>query len=278
MGSTELTIRDVEGIAELRRVGELQLRVADWSEHTAPLVALIASCEVGAILIGAFDGESLVGFVYGFPGYRGRRRILHSHMLAVDPAYRQLDLGYRLKLAQRKRAIAEGVNEITWTFDPLRSMNAYLNVNRLGVVAESYRPAYYGETCNPAARHIGTDRIWVRWPLDSERVRRRLEGGSSRGPTPGRLESALPLVRQGPDGRPVSTGGEDEPDAASVIVEIPDDIGIAQQSDPSAATAWRDATRQAFLACLAHGYSVEDFVRVPRGGGHVGSYLLEKGP
>jgi hypothetical protein len=29
MGSRELTVRDVEGIAELRRVGELQQRVAD---------------------------------------------------------------------------------------------------------------------------------------------------------------------------------------------------------------------------------------------------------
>ncbi|HYT32654.1 MAG TPA: GNAT family N-acetyltransferase, partial [Thermoanaerobaculia bacterium] len=197
MGSTELTVRDVEGIAEMRRVGELQQRIADWNEHTAPLVQLIASCEVGAILIGAFDGESLAGFVYGFPGYRGGRRIVHSHMLAVDPGYRQLDLGYRLKVAQRERAIAEGVDEITWTFDPLRSMNAYLNVNRLGVVAESYRPAYYGESCAAAARHIGTDRIWVRWQLDSERVRRRLEEGSSSEATRGRLETALPLVRQG---------------------------------------------------------------------------------
>src|SRR5262249_7573029 len=110
-----IVLRDIETVKEMRLVGELQQRVSRWDEHSAPLVQLIASREVGGILIGAFDGNALVGFVFGFPGYISGRRVLHSHMLAVDPAHRDKDLGFRLKLAQRERALEQGVDQMTWT-------------------------------------------------------------------------------------------------------------------------------------------------------------------
>ncbi len=276
MPSAEVVIREVSGIDELRRASELHDRVIQWADHSAPLVQLVAALDVGAILIAAFDGETIVGFTFAFPGYRNGRRILHSHMLTVDPAYRQMDLGYRLKIAQRERAIASGVAEITWTFDPLRSLNAYLNVGRLGVIAESYKTNYYGDGAGTADARVGTDRIWVRWLLDSERVQARLRPGRSRAPGAELLRDAVPLLRQDEtDGSlPLFREGPDSWSAASVSVEIPEEIGVLQREKPAAAAAWRLATREAFLACFARGYSIEDFVPLSRDERPAGAYVL----
>src|SRR5438132_7750995 len=102
-----------------------------------PLTMLVASREVGAVLIGAYDESKLVGFVYGFPAYENGQVTHHSHMLAVRPAYRNSNLGYQLKLAQRERVLAQGINRITWTFDPLQSLNAYFNFKKLEDVEDN---------------------------------------------------------------------------------------------------------------------------------------------
>src|SRR5262249_13712475 len=139
-----------------------------------PALALIPMREVGAVLIGAFDSERLVGFVFGFPGHEHGRLILHSDMLAVCPEYRSLGLGYQLKLAQRKRALTQGIDTITWTFDPLQALNARLNFGKLGVTATRYCVNYYGETTSFLHQN-GTDRLWVTWQLKSARVEDRLK-------------------------------------------------------------------------------------------------------
>ncbi|HYK42551.1 MAG TPA: GNAT family N-acetyltransferase [Thermoanaerobaculia bacterium] len=259
----------------MRQVAELQERAGAWRDHLLPLVQQIASRDVGGILLGAFDGSAVVAFVYGFPGTYQGRSVLHSHMLTVDPRYRGRDLGYRLKVAQRSEALARGVREITWTFDPLRSANAYLNVTRLGVVAVDYRVNYYGsDSSAPGALHIGTDRIWVQWLLDSERVVRRLRGGIP--PVLLRPE-AFALVRRGRGKKPdVSFPDSGE---AVLAIEIPHEISTLQRSDPAAAKTWRECTRAAFVDCFARGYRLEEFVRTGAGepaAEESGSYLFEK--
>src|SRR5437879_13732182 len=86
---------------------------------------LVASRAVGAVLVGAYDESKLVGFVFCFPGYENGQVTHHSHMLAVKSSYRNSNLGYQLKLAQRERVLAQGIDRITWNFDPLQSLNAY---------------------------------------------------------------------------------------------------------------------------------------------------------
>src|SRR5262245_34836094 len=100
-----ITLRDISSIAEVREVEELQKEVWGMNDRDiVPLTQLIAAREVGGILIGAFDGKSLIGFVYGFPGFESGHPVIHSHMAAVKRAYRGQQLGYRLKLAQREEA------------------------------------------------------------------------------------------------------------------------------------------------------------------------------
>ena len=233
----------------MRVVEDLQKEV--WSvcdRDIAPLTQLVAVRHAGGQLIGARDGQTLVGFVYGFVGLEHGRIIHHSHMLAVKPAYRNHDVGYKLKMAQRERVLAQGIRRMTWTFDPLQSVNAYFNFFKLGVVSDAYKINFYGPETSSVLHRIGTDRLWVTWDLDSDRVQQRLAG-----------EAVKPTV-----------AGSD------VLIEIPADINSLQRENPAEAMRWREVTRHAFTEAFAAGFHVADFFRQSRGGQSVGVYLLSK--
>ncbi len=161
-----MDIREIRGRAELPAVEELQREVWGCADReVVPAVHMIAAREVGAILVGAFDGEDLIGFAYGFPGFEGAHRIIHSDMLAVRESWRDRGVGRALKSAQRDVALTRGVDRITWTFDPVQTRNAFLNFEKLGAVADRYLRDFYGETSSPL--HAGgTDRLWVTWHLN----------------------------------------------------------------------------------------------------------------
>jgi len=160
-----MEIREINGMGELRAVEALQREVWDCNDlEVLPAIHMIAAREVGAILVGAFDGADLIGFAYGFPGFENEHRVIHSDMLAVRESWRDRGLGNALKHAQRDAALERGVDRITWTFDPMQTRNAYLNLEKLGVVAGRYLEDFYGETSSPL-HSGGTDRLWVTWYL-----------------------------------------------------------------------------------------------------------------
>ena len=163
-----MEIRSIRGIDEFRAVEDLQKEIWQIEDREiVPAVHMIPACEVGAILLGAFDGKDLVGFVYGFPGFEQGQPIIHSDMLAVRASHRDHGLGRKLKFAQRDHALERGVRCITWTFDPSQARNAHLNLNVLGATANRYRRDFYGQTSSPL--HAGgTDRLWVTWELQGE--------------------------------------------------------------------------------------------------------------
>ncbi len=261
----------------MRDVEELQREVWGCTEREiVSVMMLIPTTEVGGILVGAFDGQTLVGFAYGFVGYENAQVTIHSDMLAVKPEYRNRRLGYGLKLAQRERALARGIMKMTWTFDPLQSRNAHLNFARLGVVADRYKPDFYGASSSFLHRHTETDRLWVSWLLKSERVRRRIEAGEENAQLIQTMEDARPLVGCEPDGSPRSA--ELRPGAAEqhLLIEIPSEIGSLQEREPELAIKWRAATRRAFTEALAAGYLVEEFYRPRRYKKECGAYLLTR--
>ncbi len=273
--NSSIIIREIDSISEMKALENLQKEVWGWDDlDTMPLMNFIATKEVGGVLIGAFEGETPVGFVFGFVGSHHGEIVFHSHMLAVLPQFREHRIGHKLKLAQREHALAKGFTCITWTFDPLQSANAYLNFNKLGVIANDYKINFYGEKTSSALhRFIGTDRLWVSWFLESKRVRQRLECGSAAGPSQAELEKNVSLVKMAPDGSPhrqaVNLQDEDQ-----VLIDVPADIGLLQQQRPELAVAWRNATRSAFIDALSAGYIVEEFFRIGRQGQSAGCYLL----
>lgn len=255
--SPAIQIRPLAEISELKAVEGLQREIWGCSElEILPSLALIPLLEIGGVLLGAYDEDNLIGFVLGFPGFEDRKPILHSDMLAVKPAYRSGGLGYRLKLAQREFALAHGINKITWTFDPLQAANAHLNFGKLGVIADRYKINYYGRTSS-ALHRTGTDRLWVTWLLESDRVRNRIGGE----PPPLLANNELPtLLKVDKDNEPRrSVFDETHP---TIAIEIPHDTNAIMDEDIGLATRWREATRAAFTEAIAANYFVADFSRV----------------
>ena len=271
---TSIIIRDIGAGAEMRAVEELQKEVWGLPDlDVVPLSHLVAAKTAGGVLLGAFDSETLVGFVYGFVGYEHGRAAHHSHMLAVKTAYRNFNLAHRLKLAQRERVLAQGINIMTWTFDPLQSLNAHFNFNKLGVVADRYFINFYGEDAVSFLHQNGTDRLWVTWRLSSRRVSERISGINNAAPE---IESVIPLVQIEKDNSPGQNNLTEGLSGEYVLIEILADINELERQSGELASAWRVATRAAFTKALSSGYLVENFYRRSRGGGQISTYYLSR--
>jgi predicted GNAT superfamily acetyltransferase len=261
-------IRDIQTIPELFQVEQLQKEVWGVEDREIfPALAMIPMRHVGGVLLGAFDGGKLVGFSFAFPGFEEGHPILHSDMLAVLPAYRSLGLGLQLKLAQRKHALEQGVETITWTFDPLQSLNANLNFAKLGVVSDRYFVNYYGETTS-FLHSTGTDRLWVKWKLNSKWVKDRVARHSRNEEFQQSLPSMLTVDEEG--SFLVTLNCED----ARVFLDVPGDYNKLINENRNLALSWREATREGFTTALANGYVVRDFCLVKSEERTFGRYLL----
>lgn len=261
----DIVIRDIETTPELRAVEEMQREVWGIPDlDIVPLAHLVAVKTAGGVLIGAFDANVLVGFVYGFPGVESGEHTHHSHMLAVRRDHRGAHIGERLKLAQREQVLGQGVKLVSWTFDPLRSKNAYLNFRKLGVTCNQYFVDFYGYDAASFLHRNGTDRFWVTWRLDAPGVLARIEKtAAARTPT-----ADMAILAVGDRDQPVLQMPVEFPQELSV--EIPTDIGAMEERSGQLAMDWRRAVRQAFTTAFDRGYEVVDFVR----GEAKGSYIL----
>ncbi len=266
---TSIDIRDIETSAEMHAAEQLQKEVWGIPDiEVVPLSQLVASKTAGGILVGAFDAENLVGFVYGFVSIEHKTLVHHSHMLAVRRAYRNHKLGYRLKLAQRERALDQDIEFMSWTFDPLQSLNAYFNFRKLGVISDRYFVDFYGGDAASFLHQNGTDRLWVTWPLSSEKVRRRIDGIAS---APETNESHR-IVEIGNDNAPRLNSLKKVLSGTMATVEIPVDISNLEKQNGDLAHRWRDATRTALTEAINAKFSVVDFVR----GEQHGTYVLSR--
>ena len=275
-------IRDLKSIDDLSQLKAVEKEVWGMADDdTLPLTLAIACKAAGNIFVGAFDKDKdkdkLVGFAFGFLGREHGQTTIHSHMLAVLDAYRHLDLGSRLKQAQRERAMAMGVREMTWTYDPLQSRNAHFNISKLGVVSDTYKTDFYGPETSSMLHRNGTDRLWVRWILNSRRVRDRLAGKNARVETLDAMRLLAPLVRFDPSGKPGRANLPESLSRQRVSIEIPGDILEVERTDMGLAREWRDATRWAFREALKAGFIVAEFCRSIRGQQGPGAYLLQRG-
>lgn len=261
---SNITIREISEPTEMRTVEELQKEVWGIPDlDVVPLTQMVAAKEAGGVLIGAFDAEVLVGFVYGFPSFEHGEVAHHSHMLAVKPEYRNYDLGRRLKLAQREHVVAQGIKLISWTFDPLQSLNAHFNFGKLGVIADRYFLNFYGEDAASFLHQTGTDRLWVSWLVLSERVKERISGiGYSTLSNPG--PSLVQVEEDDSSRRHDLAEGSDH-----VAIEIPSNIDALPRE---VGLRWREDTRWAFTEALKAGYFVNEFVRDKR----IGKYILSR--
>ena len=139
-----------------------------------PLRSFVITRNSGGFTLGAFDESDgrLLGFAHALAAFDERRQpFFYSQMLAVAPHLQNSGIGVALKFAQRRRAIERGVPLMVWTFDPLQSRNAYLNIVKLGAVVRKYKVTYYGNQSTSALhRGLDTDRLLAEWWVSSSRV------------------------------------------------------------------------------------------------------------
>ncbi len=269
-----LTYRDLRTLEEYAQVVELERIV--WGpgyEEVVPVPILAVTVLRGGILIGAFGEERMVGFVYSFPGIKHGRPTQWSHMLGVLPEVRNDGVGKQLKLLQRERAMAMGLDLIEWTYDPLQALNAHLNFVKLGVVVEEYEENVYGTSQSPLHAGNPTDRFVAEWWIRKPHVERRIAPIGSIPLRSNEWTDAKPVNRVALAGEWLESVDVDlSRDARRLVVDIPMGFTEMLTGNPELAVAWRICTRAIFTTYFDRGYRAVDFT-LDRAG-RKGAYLL----
>jgi predicted GNAT superfamily acetyltransferase len=262
-----ITFRELTRVEDIRLVQEMERRVWAYEDiDLSPVPLLIALVKSGALLLGAFEGEVLRGFALSVPGDRHGQRLHWSHMTGVDAALRRSGLGTRIKLEQARRVAARGYRRIQWTYDPLQSLNAHLNLVKLGGRASEYIEHVYGDSTSALHRGAPTDRFVVTWDLEDDGTPVR----TARAAIAAGVEVADAGVRVTRDGWDRYAPAATLPDTPVVRVPVPARFSAMLQDAPELATHWRLATRVQFQALFARGYEAVSFTRDDE----CGAYLL----
>src|SRR5271170_1202805 len=224
--SEGIVVRKCAGMEEFHACVALQREV--WGEsdlEVEPATLFVVAEETGGQVLGAFDGERLVGYTLALVGLREGSVFLHSHMTGVLGEYRDRSVGRALKLFQREEALGRGIRLIVWTFDPLEIRNAHFNLNRLGAIARKYLPNLYGLTTSPLHLGLPTDRLWAEWQLDSARV----------------MAAISDLAK--------------EPETAPATIDLPAELDRWKQSDTGEVAKVQARIREEFASWFARGYA-----------------------
>ena len=233
--SGEIVVRSCESLDEFRACVALQKEI--WNEadlEIVPDTIFVVALHTGGQILGAFDGQRLIGFTLSMPGLRNGAPYLHSHMTGVRAEYRDRGAGRMLKLLQRDEALSRDIRLIEWTFDPLEMRNAHFNLNRLGAIARRYKANLYGITSSPLHRGLATDRLVAEWYLDSPRVL-------------------------------AAMNGELPPLQFAESIEIPAPLKHWKESDLPQVQALQSRIRKQFIEGFAKGYAAVGVGRTARG-------------
>ncbi|MER1985715.1 MAG: GNAT family N-acetyltransferase [Solibacillus sp.] len=168
-----IAIKELTTVQQMEQVQQLEERV--WQIAPLPTHQTLTAIKHGGILVGAYDGEQLIGFSYGFAAFKDGKAYLCSHMLGIDENYRSQQIGEKLKHAQREIAIRKGYDLMVWTFDPLETRNGYLNLTKLNGICDTYFVNCYGEMQDGFNKGLPSDRFEVHWHLKSDYVEKQLE-------------------------------------------------------------------------------------------------------
>jgi predicted GNAT superfamily acetyltransferase len=269
-----MELRDLHTIDEFKEVVALEREI--WGgdyDDVVPVPILAVTVKRGGVLIGAFERERMVGFVYSLPGIKAGKPIQWSHMLGVVDEYRNAGLGRTLKLEQRLRSIEIGCDLVEWTYDPMQALNAHLNFVKLGVVVEEYAINVYGESSSKLHKGTPTDRFIAQWWITEPHVVRRIDTRSLFPVRTEEIKDAPVVNRTKPAGEWLACESYDLDRAERRLwVEIPVGFTEMQATDPQLALAWRMATREIFTAYFARRYRAVDFAWDKAAGR--GRYLL----
>jgi predicted GNAT superfamily acetyltransferase len=244
-----------------------RIQKAVWGTYAVSSEVLTVTQKYGGAVLGAIVERKVVGFIYAFLARRHGHLVHWSHMMAVEPGHRDQGLGFRMKLAHREIALVRGVSSICWTYDPLQSRNATLNLAKLGARPDEYIPNCYGQFTSVIERRLPSDRFAVEWRIGSAGVERRLSQARrrSRRVSSPVLEKLMALPRAN-ETRPIAAGYIENRSIAlnlqgpRLLVEIPSNTDAMRRDRLALAKRWRMEGRTIFTHYLASNYRVDDFI------------------
>jgi predicted GNAT superfamily acetyltransferase len=252
-----------------------RLQMAVWGNLGVGSEVLSVIQKYGGVVMGALVDGEIVGFICAFLARRHGGLIHWSHMMAVEPEHRDKGLGFRMKLAHRKLALEQGIKSICWTYDPLQSRNATLNICRLGARAEEYVPDCYGHFPSVIEKGLPSDRLVVNWRIATARVEQRLKG-TVQPPSP-----TFPRVnetRLAAQGMIENQKIRLELGQPRLLVEIPTNTDEMRARALPLARRWRLETRRMFTRYIEAGYAIADFLPPTRATNGRCFYLLRRHP
>jgi predicted GNAT superfamily acetyltransferase len=256
VNSKEIEIRSLYSAKELEEVRKLESKI--WGENDSiPSHQTLTAVKNGGLVLGAFYQNELVGFQYSFPGFNGKSIYLCSHILGIDEQFRKKGIGEKLKAVQREEAIKLGYSLITWTYDPLESVNAYLNMAKLGGTCSTYLENCYGEMDDLLNSGIPSDRFLVEWNiLQEEPIKFHKEVDIE-----DLVEESIIQFEMSKEGfpTPISTLLQNQVKDEYVYVAIPKDFQGIKNADLQIAKEWRKVTREVFQSLFEVGFQVIDF-------------------
>jgi len=285
MSEAPITIRTLSAIEEYEQAEAIQRDIWGLSQATAitPLHVLLTAQDNGGLVAAAFDAGQMVGFLFGFIGLTPDGKFKHcSHQMGIWSAVRRKHVGRALKLFQRDYVLRQGFDLITWTFDPLESVNASLNIARLGAVTNTYFPNHYGNNMDDGLnKDLPTDRFQVDWWIKRARVERFIAGQREQSGRSELLERGARVVidtRRDPDGilRPIAS--RLDLDADTLLVEVPPEFQAIKIKSMDLAREWRHITGAVFIGYFERGYSVTDFISETQDQGRANFYVLTRDP
>lgn len=242
-----VVIKELKTMEELKLMQDMEQRV--WGMPQIPTHQTFTAVKNGGIVLGAFVDDEIVGFSYGFAGFKDGRSYLCSHMLGIDSDYRSRNIGAKLKQRQREAAIEKGYNMMRWTFDPLETRNGYLNLTKLNAVCNTYIENCYGEMTDGINKGLPSDRFEVHWHLNSAYV---TEDEALD------VSEAVPLNTIQNNGEGLSefvSGKQYELNAHAYSMAVPKDFQQLKREDPALALDWRLKTRTQFQKLFKAGFS-----------------------
>ncbi|MFS0781319.1 GNAT family N-acetyltransferase [Bacillus sp. 1P06AnD] len=244
----EFKIKSLTTLPELEQVQQLEQLV--WGMGAIPTHQTLTAVKNGGLVLGGFKDGELVGFQYSFPGFRNGEPYLCSHMLAIHPNHQKKGYGRLLKQAQKEEALKKGYRLITWTYDPLESVNATLNIGKLKAICRTYMEDCYGKLEGLNAG-LATDRFLVEWEIGKKEQRIHVNEAH-----------AYKAAEVGDKaGFPEITHVELNEDFETVLVPIPTAFQQIKKEEPQLAIDWRMKTRAIFQFLFRKGYMIVDVDR-----------------
>lgn len=267
VSGSEYLFREISEADDLKKVLKVQKKAWGWKDiEVAPVHILALLQDTGAGVFGAYDQKGeIVGFAAGLGSSKpdpitGKPMLISSMLAVADKNLRSNGIGRELKTVQAFSAYQNGYPSMKWLYDPERGANAYLNISKLGAMAEEFYIDKYGYMASGLyGKKVPTDRFRAVWRFTEPATVDKMLGISN---------SEVNV-----DDLPIATDTY-LPDSDKVLVQISSDIDAIKDEDAKIKRRYslRKVLSNYFLDKK---YVASDFISKVNADGRNNYYLLE---